>query len=245
MYTGLYQMAGQLISITSVFQDVQRLCAGYAGTGTPDLSITTSQADIDAERIRNTEESALFSDGYLETLAVYRKISDEMLRRNTLLFHGSAIAVDGAAYLFTATSGTGKSTHARLWRQLLGQRAVMVNDDKPLLQIREDGVRVCGTPWDGKHRLSTNVIVPLRAICVLERGVKNSICEISVREVLPMLMQQSFHPSDPRDLDLYLSLLDGLGKKLRFYRLCCNMDPQAAELSYGVLSGTAQAGLLL
>ena len=80
--------------------------------------------------------------------------------------------MDGQAVLFTAKSGTGKSTHTKLWRDLFGERAVMVNDDKPLLRILKDGVLVCGTPWDGKHRLSTNCALPLKAICILERGKK-------------------------------------------------------------------------
>ena len=134
---------------------------------------------------------------YLESLAVYRKLAHAMLEKNTLLFHGSAIAVDGQAVLFTAKSGTGKSTHTRLWREMLGDRAVMVNDDKPLLRITEDGVLVCGTPWDGKHHLSTNCAVPLKAICILEQGDKNAIGAISPKEALPMLLQQSFHPDGP------------------------------------------------
>ena len=111
----------------------------------------------------------------METLAVYRKIADQMLSYDTLLFHGSVVAVDETGYLFTAKSGTGKSPHARLWREYLGERAVMVNDDKPLLQITKNGVIAYGTPWDGKHHLSSNIAVPLKAICILTRASENHI----------------------------------------------------------------------
>ncbi|WP_455057428.1 hypothetical protein [Jutongia sp.] len=132
-----------------------------------DLIIQTSSEDIEYERKRSVREAdqtgqeAEYTDAYLETLAVYRKIAEWMPMHDTLLFHGSVIAVDGKAYLFTAKSGTGKSTHTRLWREYFGERAVMINDDKPLLKITQDGVYAYGTPWNGKHRLSTNISAPL------------------------------------------------------------------------------------
>ena len=113
----------------------------------------------------------------------------------------------------------------------------MVNDDKPLLQVLEDQVLVCGTPWDGKHRLSTNCVVPLEAICILERGEKNEITPISARQALPMLMQQSHRPGDPAATALLLQVLDKLTKRMKFYRLKCNMDPEAAQVAYKEMLG--------
>lgn len=78
-----------------------------------------------------------YSLSYLETLAVYRKIVTRLVFSDILLIHGSAIAVDGKAYLFTAPSGTGKSTHTRMCREYFKDRAVMVNDDKPLNKQKE------------------------------------------------------------------------------------------------------------
>lgn len=97
-------------------------------------------------------------------------------------FTCSAVALDGQAYLFTAPSGTGKSTHTRLWREVFGERAVMVNDDKPLIQVREDAIYVCGTPWNGKHNLDSNQKVPIKGICLLERGTVNHIETISAAD---------------------------------------------------------------
>ena len=171
----------------------------------------------------------VYSDSYMEPLALYRKIADKLVEYNTILFHGSVVAVDGQAFLFTAKSGTGKSTHTRLWRKLFGQRAIMVNDDKPLLKISAEGVQVCGTPWDGKHKLNTNCMLPLKAICILERGEENHICKISAAQALPMLMQQSHRPGN---LIKYMDILDALTKVIAFYRLQCNMEEEAARISY-------------
>jgi hypothetical protein len=108
----------------------------------------------------------------------------------------------------------------------------MVNDDKPLLKITADGVFVCGTPWDGKHHLSTNTSVPLKALCILERAETNHIEPISFKEAYPMLLQQSYRPAEPEKLLKTLVLAEQLGKTVKLYRLGCNMDPEAARVSY-------------
>ena len=168
---GIYKIAEKIIEINSLHDKVHRYCKDYRSGGKPDFTVVTTQADIDYERVRSTKadiaegRSPLDSpDDYLEELAVYRKIAEKMPYYDTFLFHGSAVAVDGQTYLFTAKSGTGKSTHSRLWRKLLGDRAVMVNDDKPLIRVDDDGVTIFGTPYDGKHRLSTNTALPLKAV---------------------------------------------------------------------------------
>lgn len=178
-----------------------------------------------------------FPDYYLETLAVYRRIADKMLDFDTILFHGSVIAVDGIGYLFTAKSGTGKSTHTRLWRKYFGERAVMINDDKPLIHITEKGAVVYGTPWDGKHRLSTNISVPLKAICILKRSADNHVEEITAKQAYNVLVQQVYKPKDPQKLMKTLHLIDGLTGKVKLYRLGCNMDISAAETAYNAMKG--------
>ena len=178
-----------------------------------------------------------YPDAQLEITAIQRKIAEEFYERNILVFHGSAVAVDGEVYLFTAKSGTGKSTHTRLWREVLGDKAIMLNDDKPFLEMKENAVIAHGSPWMGKHRLGCNMSLPLKAICILERGERNSIEPISAKEALSMLFQQSQSPANPAHLPKYLELLDLLARNTAFYRLRCNMDPEAAEIAYKAMSG--------
>lgn len=231
--------ADRNIEIVNLYPLVERKCREYmVKGGAPDFTVWITQEDISFERVKSEREDIaegrpvrLFTNAYLESLAVYRKIAEQMPFYDTVLFHGSCIAVDGVGYLFTAKSGTGKSTHARLWREFLGERAVMVNDDKPLIRINADGTATAyGTPWDGKHRLSSNVAVPLRAICILERGTENAIREIGFEEAYPMLLQQCYRPADREAMARTLELLDRLNVKI--YRLACNMDIGAAELAY-------------
>ena len=240
MIEGVYTLANMNVAICSLYDEVHNMCRDYrAESGAkPDFCVTTSSNDIDEERRQSRltrKEEGLppydFDDAYLETLAVYRKIAEACVTRGRLLMHGSVIAVDGRAYMFTARSGTGKSTHVRLWRQLFGLRAVMVNDDKPIIQISGAEATVYGTPWDGKHRLSTNMSAPLQAICILTRAKENTICEIRPSEALTMLIQQTYRPEDPALLLETLSLIDTMAKHVRFYLLGCNMDPEAAIVS--------------
>lgn len=201
--------------------------------------ITITQSDIDFEREKSAREDVRegipirqFFDAYLETLAVYRKIADHLLSCDTLLFHGSVIAVDGEGYLFTAKSGTGKSTHTRLWREYFGERAVMVNDDKPLLHITDSGVTVYGTPWDGKHRLSTNTAVPLNGIFLLERDTTNHIEPAAPHVVYPLIVQQTNRSFTADGMKQTLSLIDHMLSVVPVYRLGCNMDIEAARVAY-------------
>ncbi len=242
--TGLYSFAGKQVAVDSLYKDIHDLCADYRVFGKPDFTVSTTRQDIAFERERfqqkRQKEDYFFdrlSDGYLETLAVYRQIAEQMPSNDTVLFHGSAIAVDDQGYLFTAKSGTGKSTHARLWRKLLGERAIMINDDKPLIRVTEVGATVFGTPWDGKHHLSRNIAVPLRAICLLERAEENSICAISPHQAYAALMAQAYRPVGASALAKTLVLLDRLTESVGLYRLHCNMELEAAEISYRMMKG--------
>ena len=232
----VYRFAGLTVQIESVFPSVHQLCKEYRVDGIPCFAVRTTAADIAFEREKAAKEDRKLGreiirwpDEYLETLAVYRKIAERLPEYDGFVFHGSAIAVDGQGCVFTAKSGTGKSTHARLWRQLLGDRAVMVNDDKPIIRMMNGAPFVCGDPWDGKHHLSHDMAAPLKAICILDRAAENSIRKISKAEALPLLIQQTYRPADPAALAKTLALLGRIS--VRFYHLSCNMELSAAEMS--------------
>ena len=237
------ELASHAVAVRAFFESSRAYCRDHLTRRAPEATVEISREDLIRERelyARNEGSEGLSAgalpDAQLEITAIQRKVARILFDWDILLFHGSVVAVDGVAYLFTAKSGTGKSTHTRLWRELLGQRAVMVNDDKPFLQITKDGALVSGSPWNGKHRLSANISVPLQAICLLERGERNEIERIRPREALPALLQQSSRPEDGRRLPAYMELLDRLSGLVPFYRLRCNMEPEAATVSYEAMS---------
>ena len=234
-----YRLAGHTVEIESVYPQVHTLCEAYRVDGKAEYCITTTPADIAYERQRSARADELegaavreYADPYLETLAVYRKLAQLLVQDDILLMHGAVVAVDGQAYLFTAKSGTGKSTHTQLWKKRFGERAVFINDDKPLLKISAQGVTVYGTPWDGKHHRSTNTSCPLKAVCILTRNTENSIQRIDKKAALPMLCQQSYRPCSPIGAQKMLALVNRLGSSVPLYRLGCNMEPEAALVAY-------------
>lgn len=238
MITKRYKIADKVVEINSIYNDVHTYCKDYISNKKQDYTITTSQEDINFERYKSEQEDIKegvqirkFSDEYLEELAVYRKIADKMIEFDTILFHGSVVAVDGQAYLFTAKSGTGKSTHTRLWKKYFGKRAIMVNDDKPLIHI-EKKCTVYGTPYNGKHRIGNNISVPLKAICILDRSETNKIIPINKTEAYNMFLQQVYRPSDLEKLKKVLILIDKLLENVKIYKLGCNISLQAVEVAY-------------
>ena len=239
-----YKIAEKVIEVCSLYPLVQEYCAEYRTEEDADFAVMVTPEELVYEqRIADREqeleglEPMRFQPEELEIRAVCRLICEKMVDFDTILYHSSAVAVDGEAYLFTAISGTGKSTHARLWRELLGEKAVMINDDKPLLRVREGEVTVFGTPWNGKHRLGCDIAVPLRGLCLLERSETNHIERIRPMAFYPRLMQQAYRPVNPAGTARVLTLLDTLFAAVPVYRLGCNMELDAAKLSYETMKG--------
>ena len=238
-------LAGRCVEINSLYDEVYNLCSEYlTNDGSPDFTVAVSPEDIEFERMKSIREDmskhmhpVLYPDSYLETLAVYRKIAVGILAYDTFLMHGSVVAACGDAYLFTAPSGTGKTTHIKLWLENIPDSYV-VNGDKPLIRVREGYCEACGTPWSGKERMNTNVMVPLRAICLLERGKENSIEEISFLEAYTKLFQQTYLPTEPDYVRKTMELIRKLSESVRFYRLACNMEPEAALLAASAMRCT-------
>jgi len=244
MFYGKYKIADLIIEINSVYRDVHTYCIDYSSDEAPDITVNITEDDIAFEKTVTEREfrfeglsSPDFSDGEYEITAVYRSIAEKINALGRIVFHGSVVAVDGEAYLFTAKSGTGKSTHTRLWREYFGDKAVMINDDKPILYITDNGVIVYGTPYNGKHRIGNNISAPLKAICILERGENNKIVKITKSQAYAMLLQQVYRPQNKTGMASTLKLIDKLAEKTELYCLECNMDISAAETAYNGMKG--------
>ena len=235
-------LAGINVAIESLFDEVYDFCRDYLTDAPADMSVSVTAEDIFQEKIKNIRESQIegipvvdYPDSYLETLAVYRKIVTKMLDFDTFLMHGAVVAVGDKAWLFTAPSGTGKTTHINLWLNNI-PGSYVVNGDKPLIHIGDE-CTVYGTPWAGKEGMNQNIGVNLCGIVVLNRGAENHIEKVPMTQILPVLIQQSYRPKERVELEKTLSLLSRMGKKIPMYQLYCNMNPDAALTAYNVLSG--------
>ena len=153
-----------------------------------------------------------------------------------MMLHSSCVVVDGKAYLFSAPSGVGKSTHTQLWLKLLGDRAYILNDDKPALRIIDGELMAYGTPWSGATDCAVNHGVPVGGIAVLKRAEENSIRLMSPPEALFPVMDQSMRFSSHKDIDRFYAILGQVMGLTKFYELSCNMDISSAKLSYETMT---------
>lgn len=229
-------LAGHSFAVEPLFDSTAHYCSRYPALGQPEGTLTVTEEDLPCQQQLLLEEALAeglkprtFTGPFLERAVLQRKAAEHLRPFGIFLFHGSTVAVDGKAYLFTAPCGTGKSTHTRLWRQVFGSRAVMVNDDKPFLALTDTGVTAWGTPWSGKHGLDTNCSAPLAGVCILERGLENKIFPLTSAQALPFLQTQAEPEDGP--------LVDRLAKTVPLWRMCCNKQPEAAQIAYQAMSG--------
>ena len=171
-------------------------------------------------------------------LATYRKLCIQALKYDCILFHSSAVAVDGKGYLFSAPSGTGKSTHSFLWKEMLGPKLTIINDDKPLLRLIDGNWLVCGTPWNGKHNLGSNKKVPIEGICFLKQSNENEIFKINNFSAIPLLLNQMLRPKELDKMDKLLELTENLINQIPMWQMHCLANLSAAAICYKTMKGS-------
>ncbi|RSX57270.1 hypothetical protein [Bifidobacterium samirii] len=237
-------LAGLTVRVAPLHDEVAAMCAPYridmdgaVPAIAPHVDVRVTQAMVDAERAMG--DPGDWSDAYLETLAVFRAIGERIPALDRAILHGACIEADGAAYVFTAPSGTGKSTHIRLWRRHLGDRVHVVNGDKPIVHVPADGVPVAhATPWAGKERWQTPLAhAPLAGIAVVTRGTVNACVRMDASEALEVLLAQLYMPSDPLQALATLALADRLLATVPMYRLTCDISEDAVRASYTAMTG--------
>lgn len=156
-----------------------------------------------------------------------------LLKYNGCMLHSSAVVVDGHAYLFSANSGTGKSTHTNLWIKHFGEKAFILNDDKPALRKVNGCWYAYGTPWSGKTDLNSNKKVKLGAIVFLERSDNNWIEPISVKEAIPRFFRQTVRKLDFEEtMDAVLENMEKVITEVPIYKMGCNISDDAVVTAY-------------
>lgn len=183
------------------------------------------------------EGAAAFSAAGNDILDLHREVAEKMPLHDRLVCHGALIEADGKGILFTAPSGTGKTTHVRLWQKHAGDRMRVINGDKPILAVEETGVTGYGTPWMGKEQMGENFETPLSAVVLLERGETDRILRADPAEYLERLLMQIYLPEDPQASEKTFQLMEQLFTRVPFYVLTCTMNGSAYE--------TAAAALLM
>lgn len=158
-----------------------------------------------------------------------------LLYRDGIVIHSSALKYDDKAIIFSAPSGTGKSTHTSLWQKNMDNVKIL-NDDTPAVRIIDDRPYVFGTPWSGSSLIHSNDSAPLEAIVILEQALDNKISRIKDQEAILRLMPRVFLPYfDPKMMDNSIGIFEKIISTVPVYLLQCRPDQEAVEMVYQCL----------
>ncbi len=236
----IYKIAEMNIAVSPRYDYTERYLSEYLTDESEfELEVVVTDEMIAYEHKLNAEiHGDPMGDALCEITAILRVICDYIIDRAGFFFHCSCLKIDGKAVVFTAPSGTGKSTHARLWREHFGDRVEMINDDKPLVRMKDDRFIIYGTPWNGKHHIGSNISAPIGAIFFLQQAGENRCERIDAVTALTLLLQQTVIPSSKGALSKLLDMLSKLLETTPTYRLYCDISYEAAETSYAAFKET-------
>lgn len=164
-------------------------------------------------------------------------ISNALLAYNRCVFHGTAFLWHEKAWIFSAPSGTGKTTQYRRWRKLYHDEVKIINGDKPILEFKEDHtIMVHPSPWKGKERWGSMLNAPLGGIIYLEQGKENKIeCMAPQDAVIPLYKQFLFLPEKEEYIHAVCRMEDTLLRNIPVWKLINKGDLESAQLTHDVL----------
>ena len=230
------KIAGLPIGIIHKHERIKIITKNYLTDEEPLFVVSATPEHIEVEKKRVNDPQ--YGEDYYESLIIYRNIAEKLPEYDAFLFHGAAISYRGKAYIITANSGVGKTTHIRLWHSSFGDEVGIINGDKPIFRIIDGVAYAFGTPWQGKENYGRNVSAPIGGIAFLSRAAENKAYPISASEAVMFFMSQIYLPLEGREaLSKTLMLADKLFSSVKLVKLECNMDPEAATVCRDALLG--------
>ena len=231
----MYKIADFAFEIYSKYQKFEVGFKNYiVNDAVPEVTFSCSEVELNNEQ----DENENYSKGYLEHVAVHRKFAEWLPLHNSFILHSATFDVDGNGVAFTAYSGTGKTTHMNLWQQLLGDKMVVVDGDKPIVRFFDDEPELpyaYGTPWNGKEKLGCNMRTPLKHICFIERSETNYVEKLDKKSAIDRIFNQVYMPKNPIAMMNTMQLIDRLLSCCDLWIIHCNMEPEAAEVAYNTI----------
>ena len=220
----VFKIAHVAFEFESKNKKVMEFLAPYSFDGQSEVKIVITDEDIEYEKKFSCSENRFA----LESTAVLRKFCDILLYRfDGMFLHAATVIYQGGAYVFTAPSGTGKTTHILKWKKMFGDKVRILNGDKLFLRFFGDDIVAYGNPWQGKENLGENLNCPLKAIFVLKRDETNFVRRLSEIESLRSLLDSTIFPKDKEGRIKQLNCLDRLISKVPVFELQCNLEDEA------------------
>ena len=227
----IYKIAGEAIDFEPLYESNKRLCAGFLSQKCePAFSFKSDFNSIKEEMLVEGDFSKNSSAKMLESNYILRKIATYFLESGKgFVFHGSAVKYRGKAYVFTGVSGAGKSTHAALWKSVLGEKLTYINDDKPIIKKINGDFYVFGTPWKGKHELGENDFAPLGGIAEIVKSKNIKVVDLPKSETIALFLNQTLRPTETKIYDKLLPLLGEIMERYPIKKLYCDKSEKSAK----------------
>ena len=223
------KVANKVFEINAFYEFTKKYCRDFLCEENPDYFITMSEQDLINEVNETSSGKVYVSE---EISALYRKIADILLEYDIIVFHGSSFMVNNQGFIVTARSGVGKSTHVKLLEEFIGDSFKYINDDKPLLEVK-DNVIIHSNPWNGKERRGNNISTPLKAILFLSRSETPTYKKIDNKEEIYIkLLSQTYLPREKSKREKALKTMDALFNKTNFYEINVNQNIESAKMTY-------------
>ena len=231
----IYKIADLNISIEPIFENVRKRLLPYiADSAEADFSVSASMEQIN--KICSNPKHPCSPENAENAIILTQICRSVLDSYEGFFFHSSSIAINNEAYVFTALSGTGKSTHTALWRKHFGDKAVMINDDKPIIRKRNGQFYIFGTPWMGKSDIGNNLKVPVKAVYILRRAKNNSVIRVTPGEVFKELLEATLVPRDKTKMATLLELFDEFFTLTPLFILNCNISDDAVLTAFNAVN---------
>lgn len=227
-------LADLVIEINNKYRYIPKKCADYIydGDKPTDIFVKVSEQEIEKERNSSDVE---YHDAYLEYICAYRQIATKLLDFDAFVMHGTVINVENKGIIFTALSGTGKTTHMLYWREMLGDKLTIINGDKPIIRFFGGIPYAYGTPWAGKEGFNTNSKTELNDICLIERAEINEVIPLEGIQVVSVFVKQIYQPPTTNAVLKTYDLADKLLKYCNLRKIRCTKDISAAKTAYNTI----------
>lgn len=231
-----YEIAGLKVLLTTYYERTKAQAQQYLAQSDWEETEADIIVEFDHKVYEEQQQSGSMQGAsfelieYMLTGALFNRY---LLLHNGCMLHSSAIVVDGYAYMFSADSGTGKSTHTGLWKEHFKDKAFIINDDKPVIRCEDNQWYVYGTPWSGKTDLNVNTKAKLGAIVFLERSEDNWIDTIDVKEAIPKFFAQTIRKLNQiENMDKVLEIMGNALSENPIYKMGCNISDDAVVTAY-------------
>ena len=221
------------IEVKANYGFVEYFCQNYLINKPDSIDFVVGASDDEIkDELLHYENPDEFPLWYGECLSVYRKITHELYKFDAFLLHGVSFEYKNNAYLLCAKSGTGKTTHANLLKDYLKDEFKWINGDKPIIRFINGVPYAYGTPWCGKEFYHNNIKAKCKALGFINRSETNYVKEVTKNEAFKFLSHQILLNDEEEALSKQMELFDKFIKYIDIYNIYCNMDPEAAKVTY-------------